>query len=103
MLNGELSPNNKRDMVIALKDMLEGKTIINPSIGICGNLKYCRLPGVGFWLIVCTIDELAQSWAHCSHRPNWPVPHDQMFSLWEGKNLELRVSLMEHVIKKLEE
>lgn len=67
--------------------------------GIC--LNWCKILNNSFSYDI--VEEFSVGWEHRTNSSSFPVPHDGSFGLWEGVNLEMRLSLIDHIIKRLEE
>ena len=91
----------------ALKTKKTGKEEIDTIYcGICYNVeeKYNRT-GV-FYCVHGDLEMLFKGWKHHSGRLEYPVDDDDMNGIdgyrWVGKNLDMRIDLMQYTIKKLE-
>lgn len=98
----------KKEFMIAPKHaiaVLKGLTsrIREVDNGICYNLTEnmydSDLPPIGYKLI----RELSVGWKHHTGNPEYPVPYESGCGLWEGHQLELRIDLINYIIKQLEE
>lgn len=70
-----------------------------PEYGICKNWKRLMEDDVSYFLV----RHLAQDWEYHNGFTEYPVPDNEDFGLWEGVNLEMRLSLIDHILKCLEE
>lgn len=72
--------------------------LIEPDYGICRN--WCELlsDSVSYTLV----ENLSFSWKYRTEWDEYPVPDDESFGLWEGVNLEMRLSLIDHILVRLE-
>lgn len=73
--------------------------LIEPDYGICKN--WCEMLDDA-----CSYDlveELSVGWEHRTTSYCYPVPDDERLGLWEGVNLEMRLSLIDHILARLEE
>lgn len=73
--------------------------IIQPYVGICMN--WCRMleDDFSYDLVV----NFSIDWEHRTNCYSCPVPDDESLGLWEGVNLEMRLSFIDHILKRLEE
>ena len=91
-----------QDIVSCLKDLhlnLQAETK-----GICYNLDRL-LCDTGYY---CTsgyhiIKELSLGWRYHTGSSLYPVPLEKGCGLWKGSQLELRIDLINYIIKQLEE
>ena len=67
--------------------------------GIC--LNWCKILNNSFSYDI--VEELSVGWEHRTTSSSFPVPDDESFGLWEDVNLEMRLSLMDYILKCLEE
>ena len=72
--------------------------LIEPDYGICKNW-YEMLDDVFCYDLV---SEFSRSWEHRTTCYSYPVPDDETLGLWEGVNLEMRLSLIDHILVRLE-
>ena len=98
----------KQEIIDILKEIKE-KGPFKEDSGICYNLevglyeKYClRVDGVKL------VGGISPSWEHFSGLAGFPVDGKYFYysitgQLWKGEQLELRHSLIEHIIKTLKE
>jgi hypothetical protein len=47
------------------------------------------------------VNQLSRNWKHFSGNPYYPITCTPNLEKWEGNQLELRISLMEHLISEL--
>ena len=73
--------------------------IFNDFYGICYNWKVNLDDEIAYTLI----NVLSLDWTHHTGDKYYPVPDDDTIGLWEGKNLEMRLSLIDHILKRLDE
>ena len=73
--------------------------ILEPEYGICKN--WCEMLDDAFSYTL--VENLSFSWKYRTEWDEYPVPDDERYGLWEGVNLEMRLSLIDHVLKCLEE
>ena len=91
-----------QDIVSCLKDLhLNLQVEIN---GICYNLD-SLLCDTGNYVTggYRVVRELSEGWEYHTGEPDYPVPYDSGCDLWEGHQLELRIDLINYIIKQLEE
>lgn len=74
-------------------------TLIEPDYGICKNWYEVLCDSVSYTLVM----ELSEDWEHRTIWYSYPVPDDESLGLWEGINLEMRLSLIDHILVRLEE
>lgn len=72
--------------------------IMRPDYGICRN--WCEMLDDAFSYDL--VDEFSTSWEHRTTSYCYPVPDDESLGLWEGVNLEMRLSLIDHILVRLE-
>lgn len=87
------------DTLLVLKQQAESGSILEPDYGICKNW-YEMLNDVFSYKLV---KELSIGWEYRTSSYSYPVPDDEDYGLWERVNLEMRLSLIDHIIKRLEE
>ncbi len=87
------------DSLLELKTQALNREIKSKYTGICFNWKEI-LSYSGVYDIV---ENFQQDWLYRSGDPQFPVLHSVGFGLWEGKNLEMRLSLIDHILKRLDE
>lgn len=73
--------------------------LTEPDYGICKNWKEILDDACSYDLV----EELSVGWEHRTTSYSYPVPDDESFCLWEGVNLEMRLSLIDHILIRLEE
>tara|TARA_R110000851_G_scaffold34889_1_gene92337 strand:- start:5906 stop:6199 length:294 start_codon:yes stop_codon:yes gene_type:complete len=95
----------KFERVVKALLIMKEKGPTDVDFGICFNLT-CKTgefrtqrTGIDGYLLVA---KHAASWEHYSGNPYFPVALDRLKPLWEGEGLELRHSLIDHIIAKLE-
>ena len=72
--------------------------IMRPDYGICKN--WCEMLDDAFSYDL--VDEFSTSWEHRTTSYCYPVPDEERMGLWEGVNLEMRLSLIDHILIRLE-
>lgn len=65
-------------------------------VGICGNLYFILHVGGAY----SAVNEAMEDWVH---NKNGFVPNNADIGKWEGANLNYRLSLINHMINKLED
>lgn len=91
-----------QDIVSCLKDLhLNLQVEIN---GICFNLD-SLLCDTGNYVAsgYHVVRELSVGWDHHTGDSDYPVPFTGEQGLWKGNHLELRIDLINYIIKQLEE
>lgn len=66
--------------------------------GIC--LNWCKILNNSFSYDI--VEQFSVGWAHRTTSSSFPVPDDGRFGRWVGINLEMRLSLIDHILKRLE-
>lgn len=85
------------DALLVLKEKAIKGSIDEPRYGICYNLS--GLTGdsdASYDFVVYNCND----WKHFSGNPMCPVKYNHNRVLWEGKQLKLRLSLLDHLIAK---
>jgi len=76
--------------------MAKNGNVLTPSLGICRNLS--ELCGFCCYSVV---DRLAMTWEHHRNKgkdlSSSPILEDYCQGKWEGNNLIMRISLLEHI------
>ena len=93
---------NKKELLLnAIEDLLAGK--IDRSYALCDNI--CKKVNDS-WLGYKTVKEFSKSWEHYSGEERYPVSGEEVWEeglyndtlfWWTGEQLELRISLLEHI------
>lgn len=73
--------------------------IMRPDYGICKNWYEILDDACSYTFV----GKLSFSWEHRTVWDDYPVPDDETLGLWEGVNLEMRLSLIDHILVRLEE
>tara|TARA_R110000796_G_scaffold150666_2_gene267344 strand:- start:15 stop:356 length:342 start_codon:yes stop_codon:yes gene_type:complete len=79
-----------------------------PDYGICFNLSNAQFQELRKFERVTDnsgydiVEENSSDWEFCSGIEHYPVPEVGSKDKWKGKQLEYRVSLINHIISKLE-
>lgn len=68
------------------------------TLGICS----MWLDEVGCNTTYDFVDVLSKGWEHYSGRRSYPVPQEPHEHCWEGEQLILRLSLIDHLLEQLE-
>lgn len=77
---------------------------LRPTLGICSNVgeDLRRLqPPLKAYDELSELDELFSGWSRGTGWLGQPIPYHELWK-WEGEQLELRLSLLSHMISKLE-
>jgi len=85
-----------------LKSMIGG-IVESRCVGICSNLTKHSPSGKARINGYAIVEVMSVGWEQHSGETCFPIPGDYFCDLWEGSQLELRESLIEHLINKLEE
>ena len=73
--------------------------LIESECGVCFNWSNILDNDVTYKLV----STFSIDWEHSTLDSKYPVPEDESLELWEGVNLEMRLSLIDHILKRLEE
>lgn len=87
-----------KSLVHLKQDALTGN-IEHVHTGICYNWGRLLASCVSYTVV----GEFSQDWKFYSGHKGYPVPDNETIGLWEGKNLEMRLSLIDHILKRLDE
>jgi hypothetical protein len=101
---------HKETILKGIKELIEipkeEMYIFDPNFGICWNLSsILGALGLQAYLgydIISDYD-FALDWPHYSGKNSYPIPRETCGPRWEGQQLEYRISLLEHLYKKIEE
>lgn len=85
------------DALLLLKEQALSKKIGCPSFGICYNLGELVSYDIRAYKFVSNNSE---DWEHYSGVYGYPVKLPNDCKYWEGEQLELRLSLIDHLIAK---
>ena len=89
--------NNKDLLLNAIEDLLAGD--INENHALCENI--CQKTDK-FWLGYVVITKFSNTWEHYSGDDSYPVSGEEVwnevsYEWWKGEQLDLRMSLLEHI------
>lgn len=87
---------------ILLNLISDDRELDDSYFGICFNVHHHNLNNTyidGYDLVT----DLSKGWKHHTGGNCWMVPDNYSLGKWEGKNLELRIDLMKHIISKIDE
>lgn len=87
------------DSLNEVKQQALSNSIYEPDCGICMNWAVTAKCVITYDLV----ERYSVEWEHFSLNQSFPVPHNSGYRLWEGVNLEMRLSLIDHILKRLEE
>ena len=87
------------DTPLLLKQQAKSGSILKPDYGICNNWKEVLNDMFSYKLI----EQLSIGWEYRTTSYSYPVPDDEDYGLWEGVNLEMRIALIDYILKRLEE
>ena len=87
------------DSLNEVKQQALSNSIYEPDCGICLNWAVTAKCSITYDLV----ERYSVEWEHSSLNQSFPVPHNSGYRLWEGVNLEMRLSLIDHILKRLEE
>ena len=82
-----------------VKQQALSNSIYEPDCSICLNWAVTAKCSITYDLV----EMYSVEWEHSSLNQSFPVPHNSGYRLWEGVNLEMRLSLIDHILKRLEE
>lgn len=85
------------DALLVLREQAVAGDIDSPEYGICFNLY--ELTGEGS-LSYDFVGDNCEDWEHFSGEIDYPIKDYCAGNLWEGEQLELRLSLLNHLITK---
>ena len=102
-----------KEQLLAAKEILlnlisDDREINDGYYGICWNgqyhpiNEYDELSGNAKVCMYRIVKEFSVGWEHHSGKEDYPVRYIRG-NKWEGKNLELRIDLMKHIISKIDE
>lgn len=77
---------------------LNGDYTTEPKYGICS----MWMDEVGCNTTYDFVDVLSKGWEYYSGRRSYPVPQEPHEHCWEGEQLILRLSLIDHLLEQLE-
>lgn len=100
---------HKETILKGIKELIEipkeEKTeSFDPHVGICYNLSNILSDlkiHIGYDIV--TDYDFTVDWPHYSGKICYPVPRKNYGPRWEGQQLEYRISLLEHLYKKIGE
>ena len=89
--------NNKDLLLNAIEDLLAGD--INENHALCENI--CQKTDK-FWLGYKVVSKFSKTWEHYSGDDSYPVSGEEVwnevsYEWWKGEQLDLRMSLLEHI------
>lgn len=87
------------DSLLELKTQALDNKVQQESVGIC--LNWADILGNNLTYKLVYIFQ--QDWFCRTGHPHYPVPNSVNVGLWEGKNLEMRLSLIDYILKRLDE
>lgn len=93
--------SKKTLLLSVVQEMLDGN-ILCASCGICANIDdLAELNGLGYLLV----ETFSPTWENFTGDEGFPVcdpdTYARLSNLWAGKQLELRMSLLEHIKSEL--
>ena len=86
------------DSLNEVKQQALSNSIHEPDCGICLNWAVTAKCSITYDLV----ERYSVEWEHSSLNKSFPVPHNSGYRLWEGVNLEMRLSLIDYLLDKLE-
>ncbi|MEG2706902.1 MAG: hypothetical protein RR959_06135 [Erysipelotrichaceae bacterium] len=93
---------SKQELIDSLEEVKQQSisgVITKLNYGICGNWSKILDNNVPYNFVSI----FSGDWEHSTLDSKYPVPDDESLDLWEGTNLEMRLSLIDHILKRLEE
>ena len=91
------------DSLNEVKQQALSNSIYEPDCGICLNWSVTAKSSFTYDLVeMYSVEMYSVEWEHSSLNPSFPVPHNRGYRLWEGVNLEMRLSLIDYLLDKLE-
>ena len=97
------------EALYTLRDMAENLEVRAMDDGICANLDHVMMGGrasIIEWVeIICMVGQMAMAWDSFSGDKRVPIGGEYEYdasNLWQGKHLEARLSLIDHMIDMIE-
>lgn len=87
------------DSLTVVKEKALSGSIIEEYYGICKKWAEEIEDTITYNLV----ETLSIGWEHHTNCTEYPVPDIEDLGLWESDNLALRLSLIDHILKRLEE
>lgn len=87
------------DSLTVVKEMALSGSIIEEYYGICKNWAEEIEDTITYNLV----ETLSIGWEHHTNCVDYTVPDNDELGLWESDNLALQVSLIDHILKRLQE
>ena len=87
------------DSLNEVKQQALSNSIYEPDCGICLNWAVTAKCSITYDLV----EMYSVEWGHSSLNQSFPVPHNRGYRLWEGVNLEMRISLINYILVRLED
>lgn len=87
------------DSLTVIKELALSGSIIEEYYGICKNWSEEIEDTITYNLV----EKLSIGWEYHTQCTEYPVPDNEDLGLWESDNLALRLSLIDHILKRLEE
>lgn len=88
------------DALLLLKEKAVTGSVVYPNYGICSNLySLTDSDDLSYNLV----RDNCEDWKYFSGDVNYPIKDYHLGDLWEGEKLELRLSLIDHLIIKAKE
>ena len=87
------------DSLNEVKQQALSNSIYEPDCGICLNWAVTAKCSITYDLV----ERYSVEWEHSSLNQSFPVPHSSGYRLWERVNLEMRLSKIDYILKRLEE
>lgn len=86
------------DSLNEVKQQALSNKIYEPDFGICNNWSEIVDDNITYTLV----GKLSKGWKHHTGWCDYLVPDDEDYGLWEGVNLEMRLSLIDYLLNELE-
>ena len=87
------------DSLNEVKQQALSNSIYEPNCIICLNWAVTAKCSIAYDLV----ERYSVEWEHSSLNQSFPVPHNRGYRLWEGVNLEMRISLIDYILVRLED
>ena len=87
------------DSLNEVKQQALSNSIYEPNCSICLNWAVTAKCSITYDLV----ERYSVEWEHSSLNQYYHVPHNRSYRLWEGVNLEMRISLIDYILVRLED
>lgn len=89
---------NIKEALLELREEALSGGVYDKWRGICFNLNEKHPHKYDSYMFV---RENCEDWKHFSGDSSYPIPEDLYLGKWEGVNLEMRISLIDHLLTKV--